>query len=159
MRALLAGLLCLVSWQAAADDMRPFMRGSWAALRQAHQGNPTVVHFWGLTCGPCIVELPRWAALLRERSDLNLVLIAADPVPEEPAELGRFLARAGLSVSENWNFADRFVERLQYEVDPRWHGELPRTMLIGRDGKVTTIAGTSEPADIRAWLDAQAAAR
>ena len=38
---------------------------------------------WGVTCGPCRVEMPRWSELLRERPDLRLVVIHADLVPGE----------------------------------------------------------------------------
>jgi thiol-disulfide isomerase/thioredoxin len=140
---------------ASAAEIIPFVRGSWAQIRQTHVGKPTVVHFWGLTCGPCLVEMPHWAQLIKERPDLNLVLIAADPVIEEPDDLSRFLVRMGMQTRESWAFADRFVDRLQYEIDPRWRGELPRTMLIDAAGKTTVISGVSEPDEIRRWLDAQ----
>jgi hypothetical protein len=29
------------------------------------------------------------------------------------------------------------------------------TLLIARDGKITTIEGMADPAQVRAWLDAQ----
>jgi hypothetical protein len=61
----------------------------------------------------------------------------------------------GLSGAENWIFADDFVERLRFEIDPRWHGEIPTTLLITGDGKTTTIEGAADPAQVRAWLDAQ----
>lgn len=147
-----------VSEPAAAEPPQPFERGSWQALRQAHEGQPTVVHLWGLTCGPCLVELPGWGALLRERPDLKLVLIAADPVPEEPARAASTLTKAGLAGAESWMFADLFDERLRYEIDPRWRGELPRTLLIDRAGAVTALPGVADLARVRAWLDAQAKA-
>jgi thiol-disulfide isomerase/thioredoxin len=156
MRALLLAVLLAVALPAAAqDDMRPFVRGSWSELRQAHAGKPTVVHFWGVTCGPCIAELPHWTQLVRERKDMNLVFVAADPIPEKPADLARALARAKLAVPESWAFAEDFAQRLYFEVDPRWRGELPRTMLIAADGTVETIRGVGNPATIRAWLDKQ----
>lgn len=159
-RPLLAAVAVLAfAGSALAADMHPFVRGSWAKLRQAHEGRPTVVHFWGLTCGPCLAELPHWAQLVRERPDLNLVLIAADPVPETEGDLQRFLAKFELTRPESWRFADDFTDRLEYEIDRHWHGELPRTMLIAADGKVTTIDGVSNPGDILSWLDAQTAAR
>ena len=151
--------LLMLTASAPAAEMHPFVRGSWAKLRAVHAGTPTVVHFWGLTCGPCLAELPHWAQLLRERPDLNLVLIAADPVPEEPGDLSKFLDKMGLAAPESWAFADNFVDKLQYEIDPRWHGELPRTMLIAGDGKVTAITGVSEPGEIRTWLDEQKVSR
>jgi thiol-disulfide isomerase/thioredoxin len=157
MRALAFAVLLAISQPASAEDIRAFVRGSWSELRQAHAGKPIIVHFWGMTCGPCIAELPHWAALQRERPDMNLVLIAADPIREEPQDLVRFLGRAGLSPKESWAFADDFIDRLYFEVDPRWRGELPRTLLIKADGSSTLIRGVSDPDAVRAWLDAQKA--
>ena len=44
------------------------------------------------------------------------------------------LNETGLGAPENWTFGDGFVERLRYEIDPQWRGEIPRTILITRDG-------------------------
>jgi thiol-disulfide isomerase/thioredoxin len=141
--------------RATAGEPHPFGRGSWQELRQAHAGQPTVVHFWALTCGPCLVELPLWGALVRERRDLRLVLVNTDRVLEKPERMLATLDKAGLEAVENWVFADRFVERLRFEVDPDWRGELPRTLLIARDGAVTVFSGAADPATIRRWLDSQ----
>jgi hypothetical protein len=55
-----------------------------------------------------------------------------------------------------WDDAgDGFVERLRYEIDPQWRGEIPRTMLIARDGATTVIDGVADLKRVRAWLDAQ----
>jgi len=153
---LLAALLSVVPyWSAEAADPQSFERGSWAKLREAHAGQPTVIHFWGLTCGPCLVELPHWGALQAARPDLRLVLIAADPSPQDPERLAATLAKAGLDKAESWSFTDRFYERLRYEIDPAWAGELPRTMMIDRNGKATVLPGVADLAQVRQWLDAQ----
>jgi thiol-disulfide isomerase/thioredoxin len=143
---------------ATISDLRPFVRGSWQEIRKAHAGRPAVVHFWGVTCGPCRVEMPHWGALLRQRPDLNLVLINADLVPDDPHTVVTMLANAGLASAENWIFNESFVERLRYEIDPNWRGEIPITLLIARDGKMTTIEGVADLNDIRRWLDDQAQA-
>lgn len=152
--SLLLGVASLVTAQAA--DPQSFERGSWARLRAAHAGQPTVIHFWGLTCGPCLVELPDWGKLQAERPDLRLVLIAADPLPQDPERLSATLSRAGLGKSESWSFTDRFYERLRYEIDPAWAGELPRTVMIDREGEITSLPGVADLAKVRAWLDVQA---
>jgi len=154
---LVAVLLGLASWSTAqAAEPLPFERGSWSELRAAHAGQPTVIHCWGLTCGPCLVELPEWGKLQGERADLRLVLIAADPLPQDPERLSATLARAGLGKSESWSFTDRFYERLRFEIDPAWAGELPRTVMIDRDGEVTFLPGVADLGQVRAWLDTQA---
>jgi thiol-disulfide isomerase/thioredoxin len=140
---------------AQAAEPLAFERGSWAKLRANHAGQPTVVHLWGLTCGPCLVELPEWAKLQAERADLKLVLVAADPLPQDPERITATLTRAGLGGSESWSFTDRFYERLRYEIDPAWAGELPRTVMIARDGKTTVLPGVADLGQVRAWLDAQ----
>ena len=155
--ALLLGLASLTGAEAAGP--LAFERGSWAKLRAAHAGQPIVIHFWGLTCGPCLVELPQWGKLQAERSDLQLVLIAADPLPQEPDRVAAMLAQAGLGGSESWSFTDRFYERLRYEIDPAWAGELPRTVMIDADGKSTVLPGVADLAQVRAWLDARSKPR
>jgi len=157
--AFLALLLSLASFAAAAADPLPFGRGSWAKLSEAHAGRPTVIHFWGLTCAPCLVELPHWGRLAAERPDLQLVLVAADPVPQDPQRLADVLTRAGLGKTESWSFTDRFYERLRYEIDPTWAGELPRTVMVDRKGNATILPGVADIARVRAWLDAQRPSR
>jgi thiol-disulfide isomerase/thioredoxin len=148
-------LLMLSGSAAIAADLHPFVRGSWKTLRQAHAGKPIVVHFWGLTCGPCLAELPNWTAALKKRADLKLILVDASPFGDEPGEVTAALKKAGLDSQENWLFADSFEERLRFEIDPRWRGEMPYTLLIGRDGKVTGMTGIMDFKKLDAWLDRQ----
>jgi thiol-disulfide isomerase/thioredoxin len=143
----------------AAEELHPFVRGSWKSILSAHAGKPTVVHFWGVTCGPCRIEMPAWGRLLQERPDLSLVVINADLVPNEPGAVRAMLAQTGLARAENWTFGDGFVERLRYEIDPQWQGDIPRTLLIARDGSITVIEGVADPANIRTWLDGQASSK
>jgi thiol-disulfide isomerase/thioredoxin len=140
----------------SAPELRAFVRGSWAEIRRTHTGRATVVHMWGLTCGPCRVEMPHWGKLLQQRPDLNLVMINADLVRNEPGAVSAMLARSGLTAAENWIFSDGFVERLRYEIDPGWQGQIPLTFLISRDGTTTTIEGVADLQEIRRWLDDQA---
>jgi len=152
---LVVALLSTIIASAQDGELHPFKRGSWQEIRNAHAGQPTVVHFWGLTCGPCRVEMPEWGRLLQERTDLKLVVIDADLIPNEAGAAVEMLAKTGLASAENWIFDDSFVERLRFEIDPQWRGEIPRTMLIARDGTTTTIEGVADQAQVRSWLDMQ----
>ena len=157
MKTILAALAVLMfAAPADAAERRPFARGSWQTLMQASANKPTVVHFWGLTCAPCLTELPHWARLAQERPDMRLVMIAADPTPGDPKDLSATLDRAKLDKVESWAFADAFSERLRFEVDPKWRGAMPRTMLIARNGAVTVMTGIADLKTVRAWLDREA---
>jgi hypothetical protein len=47
---------------------------------------------------------------------------------------------------------------LRFEIDPDWQGDIPRTMLISREGAITTIEGSAEMAELEKWSDQQLAA-
>jgi thiol-disulfide isomerase/thioredoxin len=153
---LLALGACLAgSTAVCADDLRTFVRGSWKAIQEEHRGRAFVAHFWGLTCGPCRVELPEWGQLAAERKDLDLVTINADLVAGAPAASQSFLKQAGLLNAENWLFSNQFQQRLRYEVNPEWQGEIPATVLFDRTGAATWLDGAVDFDRVRAWLDEQ----
>lgn len=159
-RCLLAAIFLVVSLAAApgagtSSELKPFVRGSWQDVQRSHAGRPTMVHFWGVTCGPCKVELPLLGQFMKDHPELAVVTISADLVPNLPGAARTMLEKAGLGSAENWIFSDGFVERLRFEIDPAWQGEIPRTLLIARDGTVTTIEGSAEIADLAKWLDQQ----
>ena len=156
-RRLLAAIF-LVAFLAAApaaetpSELKPFVRGSWQEVLRSHAGRPTLVHFWGVTCGPCKVELPLLGQFMKDHAELDVVTISADLVPNLPGAARAMLEKAGLGAAENWIFSDGFVERLRFEIDPAWQGDIPRTLLIARDGTVTTIEGSAEIPDLEKWL-------
>ncbi len=150
--------LLLVAAPALGGDLMPFVRGSWLQVRRTHAGQPLVVHFWGITCAPCMAELPNWGQLQRERPDAGIVFVAADPVPIEKPQIAAAVAKARIGAGENWMFADAFGDRLRYEVNPAWAGELPYTAMVGRDGQASFVSGVTDLRTIRAWLDKQASA-
>jgi thiol-disulfide isomerase/thioredoxin len=140
------------------SQLKPFERGSWQQLLRSHAGRPTMVHFWGVTCGPCKVELPLLGEFMKGHPAIDMVTISADLVPDLPGATRSMLQRAGLSSAENWIFSDGFAERLRFEIDPAWQGDIPRTMLISREGAITTIEGSAEITDLEKWSEGQLAA-
>src|SRR5262249_50541556 len=105
MRGLVLVLL-LLSMPAQAEGLQPFGRGSWQQLPEQPAGRPLIVHFWGVTCGSCLAELPRWGQFIREKPGVDIALVAADPVMADQNTVAGVLAKAGCSTAENWIFAD-----------------------------------------------------
>lgn len=143
----------------APRGLKPFERGTWQGVLKGHAGRPTLVHFWGVTCGPCKVELPLLGRFAKDHPDIDVVTISADLVPNLPAVTQSMLDKAGLSSTENFVFDDGFVERLRFEIDPAWQGDIPRTMLISPEGTITTIEGSAEIADLEKWSAQQLSKR
>jgi len=153
-------LAFLISAPASAGqgDLKPFERGSWQQILHAHAGRPTIVHFWGVTCGPCKVELPLLGQYMKDNAAIDMVTVSADLVPNLPSATRSMLEKSGLGAAENWIFGDGFVERLRFEIDPAWQGDIPRTILISGKGDITTIEGSAEMADIQKWFEQQSGA-
>jgi thiol-disulfide isomerase/thioredoxin len=156
--ALFLALLMPAPAQDSDTQLKPFGRGSWQELMKAHAGRPTIVHFWGVTCGPCKVELPQLGAFMKDHPDIDMVTISADFVPNLPEATRAMLERSGLLLAENWIF-DGFADRLRFEIDPTWQGDIPRTLLVTREGEMTTIEGSAEIADLEQWSARQLAVK
>src|ERR1700755_2747727 len=102
----------------APPQLKPFERGSWHDILRSHAGRPTIVHFWGVTCGPCKVELPLLGEFMKIHSPIDMWPGSADLVPDLSGAPRSMLAKSGLQSAENWIFSDGFVERLRFEIDP-----------------------------------------
>jgi len=152
MKWILALLLCLsAACASAAPEAKPFVRGSYQAIVAARTGKPFIISFWSLTCTNCRDDLALFGKLVKKYRDLDLLLIATD-TPEQNQELAHTLQSYRLERTESWVFADSFVERLRYEVDPQWYGELPRTYFYDAQGQAVAVSGKLDRAQIERWI-------
>lgn len=141
-----------------AHAMEPFVRGSQKAIVEARQGQPFVLAVWSLDCVFCRDDLALLGKLKAKHPALDVVLVATDPPERRPA-LEAVLAQYRLSAAASWVFADGFVERLRYEIDPLWYGELPRTYFYEADGKRTAVSGQLDEREVARWVEAALARR
>ena len=92
-------------------------------------------------------------------SQSRIVFVHAERPPLKLETMTGFVDQSGLSAADTWYFADSFLERLRFEIDPGWHGELPKPLLLDRNGTVKTIIGSADLGEIRQWLHNEGAAR
>lgn len=143
---------------AGTPELRSFDAGSMAAIRAAQAGKPFVLAFWSVHCEPCREEMAHWGAWSRKHPGVSFVLVATDEGADR--ELAAyFLARQNLGRVETWAFADAYVERLRWSVDPKWRGELPRTYFHDAGHRSEARSGKLDPAWVEGWLARQGAAR
>ncbi len=142
----------LLSSGAQAFDFKPYGRGAFKDIVKAHAGKPLILHFWSVTCPPCIAELPQWAKLVSEQKGVDIVFVNTDG-DEDRARAEMRAEKAGLGKANHYGFSDDFVEKLYFEADTTWRGELPFTALVAPDGGVTSVTGAIDDPLVVKWLE------
>lgn len=150
-KAAALAFFALACGDAAAFDFKPYGRGGFAQIVKAHAGRPLIIHFWSVTCPPCVIELPQWAKMLGEHKDLDIVFVNTDD-EEDRARAQARIEKVGLDKATHYGFADDFVEKLYFEADKSWRGELPFTALVSPDGAMTTVTGAVDDPLVVKWL-------
>lgn len=143
-------LVMLISLTSVAGELRPFVSGSMQKIVADHKGRPLIVHFWSLSCSPCLEELAMWSRLTKKFPGLGLVMVSTDTASRRGA-VRTTLRRYGLGKHPNWIFADEFVERLRFQIDRHWYGELPRTYFFTADGQSKSISGRLKAQQVEVW--------
>lgn len=124
---------------ADTGSLKPYQAGDWKSIIKATNGGPVAVNFWGVTCPSCVKEMPQWGSFLKRNPTAKVIFIQVDDVSIE--SIKKMLSKADLGNANNYYVAAPFDEHLRYEIDPKWHGETPTTIVIDKNGKVTRKTG------------------
>lgn len=146
-------LLLALAQPVNAEEIHSFISGSIKEITVARQGKPFILSLWSLTCTHCRDELSVLSGLQKKYPGLDVVLISTDSL-EESAEVDDTLRQFTLSQAQAWVFADPFVERLRFEIDPKWHGELPRAYLYDASHRARAYSGKLNPELLEQWIQA-----
>lgn len=137
---LFSSLLAMVGLALAdTPNLKPYQSGDWKSVAKIDNGAPMAIHFWGVTCPACVKEMPHWGQFLKSNPNAKVVFIQVDDVSAD--SIKKMLSKAGLENANNYYVAPPFDERMRYEIDPKWHGETPTTIVIDKSGKATRKTG------------------
>ena len=148
---LLVAMLTFMSAAGAAESVRPFTLGSLAQVLDARAGKPFILVFWSLDCQYCPTELKMLGELKRSHPALDIVLIATDSVSDIPQLISR-AESYGVNKVEQWVFAEDMPERLRFEIDRRWYGEVPRTYFYDQQHQREARTGLINKKFFEDWL-------
>ena len=145
-------ILCIISFgqNIFAGSLMPYQKGDWESILKKVAGEKVVIHFWGVTCAPCVKEMPLWGKFTHENKNAKIMYIQVDDVSKQMVE--QMLQKANLSKGENFYLTTTFDEYLRYEIDPQWRGETPMTIWIDRDGRRTRKIGTTNFLELKRWF-------
>ena len=90
--------------------------------------------------------MPLLHDLAKSRPEINIVMLSADDA-SATGLVQTVLARNELTNLEHWIFAEENAQKLRYEIDPKWYGELPRTYFINKNHERHGISGALSKED------------
>ncbi len=134
----------------AAVSATPLELNAWPALRRSLAGRRAIVHLWGLTCAPCIEELAHWAKFVDRHPGDQIVLVQVEPADAKLVDAA--LRRAGMRGGRQYSVLGFPDERWRYAVDPKWGGELPRTLMLDGSAAARAFSGTADFDAMAKWL-------
>lgn len=138
--------------QAANIDLKPFVPGSYQQILQANTNKPFMMVVWSITCSSCLKDMALLDKLHKSKPDLKVVMLATDG-KEAAGQVQAILQKSGLVSVENWIYADDNTPKLQYEIDPTWYGELPRTYFFDKAHQREGVSGVLTEADYVGHFD------
>ncbi len=129
-----------ISVQAETITLKHFTTGSYQQLLKQHQNKPLMLTIWSTTCTSCMEKMPVLQALKNSWQDINIVMLAVDDLSNK-IQVQAVLSEHGLADGDNWILADQNAQRVRYEIDPNWFGELPRTYFLNSEHEREGISG------------------
>ncbi|SIT48526.1 conserved exported hypothetical protein [Paraburkholderia piptadeniae] len=142
----------LIAAGAQAGRLEPLHASEVNALFAASQGKPQIVEIWSLDCGYCRENAARIVEWQKKHRDVRLTMIAMDTIDDNAAALLQVLASLPLPPQTAlYANAEAIPDKLRRALDPNWHGEMPRTLLIDAYGARQATSGLLQPAVLDAW--------
>ena len=135
----------------AAVNLKLFETDSLLAIEQHRQGQPFVIVLWSIECPPCLKELKLLSRLKTAGLVERLVLVSTDG-EEYRKDLESLISAERITEYEHWVFNDPMPERLRYNIDPAWYGELPRAYFYNSSGVRSAHSGVLTQATLEHWL-------
>jgi len=135
----------------AQADPTAFTSGSYQQILAANADRPFMLVIWSINCPSCLKDMELLSNIHKSRPDLKMIMLAADE-PGATEQIQQILKKHQLTGIENWAYADDNTEKLQYEIDPKWYGELPRTYFFDKAHQRTGVSGVLTQEDYDAMF-------
>jgi thiol-disulfide isomerase/thioredoxin len=149
---LILSLFTLFTAPASAEQaaLNAFTSTSYRQILAKYAGQPFVLVIWSITCPACLKDMPLLSALHKSWPALKMVMLATDELGASSDQVQAVLSKYGLAGLENWVFAEDNTQKLNYEIDPSWYGELPRTYFFDSAHVRQGISGVLSKAEYEA---------
>ena len=142
--------LCGAAAAQAGPVLQAFEPGSLVQILEKQKGKPFVLILWSLDCEYCQASLQALSREKRTHKDLRVVTLSTDPAGDPQAAALMRQRLAGLDMAgDAWAFGAAPAEQLRYIIDPKWHGEMPRSYWFDAQGGKLAYSGVLTPLTLK----------
>ena len=134
-----------------AYDFMPFDMNTRKAIEKRYIDQPLIISFWSIDCPYCIDDLKKLGKALSKNTNVKLITVCVDG-KESAKKAERILSQANLPKHEQYQYAEVDEDRLRYNIDPAWYGELPRTYFYDEAHQVTPLSGKISNSFLDKWF-------
>ncbi len=128
-----------------------FVKGSFGQIQQTYQDKPHLIVFWSQDCAYCMKEFTFLAEVMAQSGNIKLITVATDPFLSSDS-IQMLHQTNNLMDAERWVFSDPISEKLYFDVDKSWRGELPLMFLVNDKNEVTKHMGIMTQAKFVTWI-------
>ena len=144
-------VLLLLASGVRAESTQSFSSGSLEQIVSSREAHPFIIIFWSLDCHSCLSELDFLSKQLNLHPEMDLVMVSTDAFDRQDA-VEMMLAKHHLDTRiESWIFSKTSVQKLRYEIDPGWYGELPRSYFYDAEHQRKSLSGIVTEAHFMDW--------
>jgi len=134
-----------------AYDFMPFDMNTRKVIEKRYIDQPLIISFWSIDCPYCIDDLKKLGKALSKNTNVKLITVCVDG-KESAKKAERILSQANLPKHEQYQYAEVDEDRLRYNIDPAWYGELPRTYFYDAAHQVTPLSGKISNSFLDKWF-------
>ena len=134
-----------------AYDFMPFDMNTRKVIEKRYIDQPLIISFWSIDCPYCIDDLKKLGKALSKNTNVKLITVCVDG-KESAKKAERILSQANLPKHEKYQYAVVDEDRLRYNIDPAWYGELPRTYFYDATHQVTPLSGKISNSFLDKWF-------
>jgi hypothetical protein len=109
---------------------------------------PTIVALWSTDCPHCKKNLGLFADMVKADPRLRLITVAVEPFSAEVATSLDRIRVPGV----RYVYGSDTPEAIAFALDPKWRGELPRTLFFDGHGNRVAISGAVDRSSARKSL-------
>lgn len=136
---------------AQEKPIKTFNSGSYQQILRENAGKPFILAIWSVDCPSCLKDMKVLYDIHQKHPDIKIVMLSTDP-PNMMTEVQSILTKYQLDGLDNWIFGSDDTQKLRYEIDASWYGELPRTYFFSASHTRTGKSGALKNDEIEAQI-------